>query len=84
MKYLILDVETIGGNPKTSKMTEIAMYLYDGKKIIDQFETLINPELPIPRFITGLTGINDEMVKNAPKFHEIAKKIIEFSSLVRY
>ena len=79
MKYLILDVETIGGSPKTSKMTEIAMYLYDGKKIIDQFETLINPESPIPRFITGLTGINDEMVKNAPKFHEIAKKIIKFS-----
>ena len=79
MRYLILDVETIGGNPKTSKMTELAMYLYDGEKIIDQFESLINPEAPIPRFITGLTGINDEMVKNAPKFHEIAKKIIEFS-----
>ncbi len=79
MRYLIVDVETTGGSPKSSKITEIAMYLFDGEKIIKQLVSLINPEMPIPPFISNLTGINDQMVKDAPKFHELAKQIIELS-----
>lgn len=79
MKYLITDVETTGGSPKTSKITEIAMYLFDGEKVIDKLESLVNPEMPIPPFICNLTGINDQMVENAPKFPELANKIIELS-----
>lgn len=79
MHYVIVDIETTGGSPKNSKITEVAIYKHDGKKIIDQFETLINPEIPIPEFIVNLTGINDQMVKDAPRFHEIADKIIEFT-----
>ncbi|MDX1446282.1 exonuclease domain-containing protein, partial [Lishizhenia sp.] len=78
MKFAITDLETTGGSPKKSKITEIAIYKCDGDKIIDEYTTLVNPEIPIPRFITQLTGINDEMVENAPKFYEIAKDIIEF------
>lgn len=77
--YSIVDVETTGGSPKTSKITEIAIFRYDGQEICDEFSTLVNPEQPIPPFITQLTGISDEMVAGAPKFYEIARKIVEFT-----
>lgn len=79
MIYAIVDIETTGGSPKASKITEIAIYKHDGQQIIDQFETLVNPEMPIPEFITRLTGISDKMVENSPKFYEIAKQIVEFT-----
>ena len=79
MNFVIVDVETTGGSPKNSKITELAMYKYDGEKIIDEFVTLVNPEQQIPEFIVRLTGITDEMVENAPKFYEIAKKVLEFT-----
>ncbi len=78
MKFAIIDLETTGGSLKSTKITEIAIYLSDGKNILDEYSTLINPEKEIPPFITRLTGINGEMVKNAPKFYEVAKEIIEF------
>jgi len=77
--YAVVDIETTGGSPKTEKITEIAIYIYDGKKIVDEFVSLVNPEKPIPYFITSLTGINDEMVADAPKFYEIAKQIVEYT-----
>ena len=79
MNYVIIDIETTGGSPKNSKITEIAIYKHDGVEIIDQYETLIDPEIRIPEFIVRLTGISDKMVKGAPKFHEVAKKIVEFT-----
>lgn len=79
MIFSVIDVETTGGSPKSSKITEIAIYRHDGKQVIDEFITLVNPEMPIPSFVSNLTGISDEMVKDAPKFYEIAKKIIEFT-----
>jgi DNA polymerase III subunit epsilon len=79
MHYVITDIETTGGNPKNSKITEIAMYKVENNQIIDKFITLVNPQTTIPYFIVRLTGINDQMVKNAPTFPEIAKKIIEFT-----
>lgn len=79
MHYAIVDIETTGGSPKSSKITEIAIYKHDGMKVIDEFVTLVNPEMVIPQFIVQLTGINDQMVKSAPKFYEIAKEIIEFT-----
>ncbi len=78
MNFVIVDVETTGGSPKSSKITELAMYKYDGNKIIDEFSSLINPEQDIPEFIVRLTGITNKHVKNAPKFYEIAKKVIDF------
>lgn len=61
------------------KITEIAIVLFDGHNIIDQFDTLINPERSIPHEITRITGINDNMVSEAPKFYEVARKIIEMT-----
>lgn len=78
MNYVITDVETTGGSPKTTKITEIALYKYDGQTIIDEFVTLINPEEKIPDFIVKLTGITDRMVEDSPRFYEVAKKIVEF------
>jgi DNA polymerase III subunit epsilon len=77
--FVVVDIETTGGSPKTSKITEIALYKTDGTQILDEYVTLINPEIPIPEFIVRLTGINDKMVETAPKFYEVAKKIIEFT-----
>lgn len=77
--YAICDIETTGGSPKNSKITEIAIYKHDGVNVIDEFDTLVNPEMPIPPFIVNLTGINDRMVENSPRFFEIAKDIIEFT-----
>jgi DNA polymerase III subunit epsilon len=77
--YCVIDIETTGGNHHTGKIIEVAMYKTDGYKIIDSYETLVNPEVKIDSFITGLTGINDAMVKDAPKFFEVAKEIVLFT-----
>jgi DNA polymerase-3 subunit epsilon len=77
--YSIIDIETTGGSPQYEKITEIAIYIHDGEKITNEFVTLINPEKDIPYYITGLTGISNEMVTNSPKFYEVAKKIIELT-----
>ena len=75
--YAILDIETTGGSPKTEKITEIAIFFHDGTRVVDEWSTLINPEKDIPYFITGLTGITNEMVADAPRFYEVAKEIVE-------
>ncbi|MGB0776399.1 MAG: exonuclease domain-containing protein [Flavobacteriaceae bacterium] len=79
MNYAIIDIETTGSGRKGQKITEIAIFLHDGEKIIEEYCSLVNPECPIPNFITGLTGIDDSMVRNAPKFYEIAKKVYEMT-----
>lgn len=75
--YAIVDIETTGGMFKRDKITEIAIVLHDGKKIIKQFSSLVNPERSIPPEITRITGITTEMVSEAPKFYELAKEIVE-------
>ena len=77
--YAIVDIETTGGSFKLERITEIAIYIFDGEKIVNQFVTLINPEKNIPYFITNLTGISNEMVADSPRFFEIAKKIVEIT-----
>ena len=75
--YAILDIETTGGSPRVEKITEIAVFFHDGAKITGEWSTLINPEKSIPPFITGLTGITNDMVADAPRFYEIAKELVE-------
>lgn len=77
--YAILDIETTGGKYNEEGITEIAIYRFDGHKVVDQFISLINPEQPIQPFVVGLTGINNEMLRNAPKFYEVAKRIVEIT-----
>jgi DNA polymerase-3 subunit epsilon len=77
--YAILDIETTGGKYNEEGITEIAIYKFDGHKIVDQFCSLVNPERPIQPFVVNLTGINNEMLRQAPKFYEVAKRIIEIT-----
>lgn len=77
--YAILDIETTGGKYNEEGITEIAIYKFDGEKVVDQFISLINPERPIQPFVVGLTGINNEMLRNAPKFYEVARRIVEIT-----
>ena len=79
MKFAIVDIETTGGNALKDRITEIAVYIHDGNKIIDEFSTLINPECLIPPFISRLTGISNEMVENAPRFFEVAKQLVQIT-----
>ena len=78
--YAIIDVETTGTAATYGKITEIAIILHDGVGVTQTYNTLINPECHIPYHITRLTGITNEMVSNAPKFYEVAKKIIELTA----
>src|SRR4030042_4501958 len=78
--YAIIDIETTGGNPKTDKITEIAVLIHDGQQIVNEFATLINPECRIPYHISALTGITNEMVADAPKFYEIARELVELTN----
>lgn len=77
--YAIIDVETTGGVARFERITEIAIVLHDGDRVVDTFSTLLNPERSIPWQITQLTGITDEMVASAPKFFEVAKQIVQLT-----
>ncbi|PKP39486.1 MAG: exonuclease [Bacteroidetes bacterium HGW-Bacteroidetes-15] len=77
--YAIVDIETTGGSADKSRITEVAIYRFDGEKVVDEFVTLINPESFIPSNITRLTGISNEMVANAPRFFEVARRIVEIT-----
>jgi DNA polymerase III subunit epsilon len=77
--YAIIDIETTGGSAKHDKITEIAIYVHDGKQIVRELVSLINPEKSIPYYITQLTGITNEMVADAPRFYELAKQIVEIT-----
>jgi DNA polymerase-3 subunit epsilon len=76
-KFAVVDIETTGGRAARDKITEIGIVLHDGQQILDTFETLLNPQTYIPAGISQLTGITQEMVKDAPLFHEVAREIVE-------
>ncbi len=77
--YAILDIETTGGKYNEEGITEIAIHKFDGHTVVDTFISLINPEKEIQPFVVQLTGINSKMLKTAPKFYEVAKRIIEIT-----
>lgn len=77
--YAIIDIETTGQSAVNGKITEIAIFIHNGFEITDSFSSLINPECYIPAFITSLTGIDNEMVRSAPKFYEVARRIVEMT-----
>ena len=77
--YTILDIETTGGKYNEEGITEIAIHKFDGHKVVDKFISLVNPEKEIQPFVVNLTGINSKMLQTAPKFHEVAKRIVEIT-----
>lgn len=77
--YAIIDIETTGGKYNEEGITEIAIYKFDGHQIVDQFISLVNPEREIQPFVVNLTGINSNMLRTAPKFYEVAKRVVEIT-----
>ena len=75
--YAIVDIETTGSYASANGITEVAIHVFDGKQVIKKFESLINPQQPIPRYIQAFTGISNEMVAGAPLFEEVAGEIFE-------
>ena len=78
--YAIIDIETTGGKYNEEGITEIAIHKFDGVDIVDSFVSLVNPEKEIQPFVVNLTGINNKMLRNAPKFYEVAKRIVEITN----
>ncbi|HLF45855.1 MAG TPA: exonuclease domain-containing protein, partial [Chitinophagaceae bacterium] len=73
--YAIVDIETTGSYAAANGITEVAIHVFDGEKVVEKFETLINPLQPVPRYIQSFTGITDEMLVDAPRFSEVAQTI---------
>lgn len=77
--YVVVDIETTGGNNSYNRITEIGMVKIIAGEVVDTYQTLINPQRRIPTTITRLTGISNDMVVNAPLFAEIAQHIASFT-----
>ncbi len=77
--FCIVDIETTGGRQNDDRITEIAIIVHDGKNIVEEFASLVNPCKPIQPFVVSLTGISDEMVKDAPVFGDIAHKVLSLT-----
>jgi DNA polymerase-3 subunit epsilon len=77
--YAVIDVETTGGSPAVDRLTEIAILVFDGNKVIEEFQSLVNPSRSIDPWVVKLTGITQEMVQNAPTFEQIHHKILELT-----
>lgn len=73
--YAIVDIETTGGYAAANGIIEISIQIFDGKKVIETYETLVNPDQHIPRYIQALTGITNDMLVEAPRFNEVAEKV---------
>ena len=77
-EFVVFDLETTGAKVPPCRITEIGAYRVSGGQVTEKFQTLVNPEMPIPTFITQLTGIDDEMVRDAPRFADVAHDLLEF------
>ena len=77
--YIVLDLETTGAKPSACRIMEIGAYRISGGRIVDEFVTLVNPQMRIPPFVAQLTGISDSMVKDAPLFAEVAADWLRFA-----
>jgi len=77
MLYAVVDIETTGGHASANGITEVAINIHDGNQIVERYTTLINPKRDIPVYITALTGIDDEMLKDAPIFEDVALQIYQ-------
>lgn len=76
--FVVLDLETTGGSPGVNAITEIGAQKVQGGKVIGEFQTLVNPGVPIPPFITVLTGITEAMLIPAPRIDEVLPQFLEF------
>ena len=79
--FAIIDIETCGGKfePQRGRITEICILIHDGLQVTEKFSTLINPDCYIAPIYTNITGITNQMVATAPKFHEVANTILKLT-----
>ena len=77
--YAVIDLEATGGKLGEERIIEVAIFMFDGRRIVDQFITLVRPDVPITPFVQKLTGIRESDVQTAPRFHEIAKRIVQMT-----
>ncbi|HRZ77057.1 MAG TPA: 3'-5' exonuclease, partial [Bacteroidales bacterium] len=77
--YAVIDIETTGGNFHKEAMTEVAVLITDGQRLIDSWSSLLNPGKSIPIEVSRITGITNEMVRNAPSFPMVARRIVEMT-----
>ena len=80
MMYAVVDIEGTGFASKENRITEISIFIYDGKCVVNEFTTLINPEFPLSKDVVNITGITNEMAMRAPKFSEVAKNIVKITT----
>jgi len=80
LDFVVVDVEATGAKTPPNRLIELGAYRIRGGRIVDKFLSLVNPEIPIPRFVVTLTGITNEMVKQAPVFAEVAPRWLDFVS----
>ena len=78
LDFVVVDIEATGAKMPPNRIIELGAYRIRGGRIVDNFITLVNPEISIPRFVIALTGISNEMVKQAPLFAEVAPTWLEF------
>ncbi|MCG3204699.1 MAG: DNA polymerase III PolC-type [Elusimicrobia bacterium] len=76
--YCVVDTETTGGKAEENRIIDIAVYHVRDGIVLGQFRTLLNPGCPIPSWITALTGIDDAMVRGAPRFLDVAPDLKRF------
>lgn len=74
---VFVDIETTGGGYRSSRVLEVAAIRYEEGDVVDEFTSLVNPQERIPSFITGITGITDDDVEDAPTFQEIAGPLMK-------
>src|SRR6266487_1890781 len=80
LDFVVVDVEATGAKTPPNRIIELGAYRVRYGRIVDSFVTLVNPEIPIPRFVVALTGITNAMVKTAPVFADIAPRWLDFVS----
>jgi DNA polymerase III subunit alpha, Gram-positive type len=80
LEFVVVDVEATGAKTPPNRLIELGAYKIRGRSIVDKFHSLVNPEIPIPRFVASLTGISNDMVRRAPFFTEVAPRWLDFIS----
>ena len=80
LDFVVVDLEATGAKMPPNRVIELGAYRIRNGRIVDNFLTLVNPEIPIPRFVISLTGITNEMVKSAPVFADVAPRWLDFVS----
>src|SRR5688572_30677299 len=80
LEFVVVDVEATGAKTPPNRLIELGAYRIRNGCIVDKFLSLVNPEIPIPRFVATLTGISNDMVRQAPVFADVAPRWLDFVS----